>query len=825
MGKYNGMKSIMKGEQNPQGRPRVYFCAHPDDYDKYLKDIAEEIQGVYREAVVWYLGAEDRDFDDEDRENFEADLRHMQLFVIPITSKLLYGDCYAKEEFKLAAENHIPILPLMKEPGLGPDFNAIMGDLQYLDKDAISNDPTALSYEDKFKKYIESVLIGNELAEKIRASFKAYIFLSYRKKDRKYAQEIMHLIHENDFARDIAIWYDEFLTPGENFNDAIADAFKKSSLFALVVTPSLLEMPNYVMTTEYPMAQKAGANILPIEAVETDRNNLSGNYSGIPDAVKTSEPEAVSEALKSLIASALSVENSNDPKHVFFMGLAYLAGIDVEVNALRALDLITYAAEHGVEEAYGKLSAMYESGEGVERNYDTAADWQMKYAEWAEVQMLAGKEDADFVIWRYCDAGDKYVTAGDLSMAEEAYTRMCALAAEYAKTDTPEALRDLSVAYNNLGDTAGAQGDLSKAAEYYEKGLEISLKLSKKVNTAESLRDLSISYSRLGNIARDRGKLDEAVEYFRKYLGISLELTKRPDTPDSLRDLSVAYNKLGDVFRMQGSFYEAGELYEKGLGISFELRKKKDTPESLRDLSISYEKLGNLAGDQGDPEGAEQYFEKSMEIRLELSKKLGTPQSLRDLRISFIKLGDIAKAQGNLTEAAKYYEKGLEINFELSNKLGTPGSLKELSVSFDRLGDIANSQGNPEAAKACYEESLEIRLELSRELCTSESLRDLRIVYNRLGNITLAQGNLTEAWEYYEKGLEISLELSKKQGTPESFTNLALSCYRLGTVAEAKTDYSLAADLYQQACDNEVIAHPSGSHNLDIFRNRLQEVK
>ena len=53
--------------------------------------------------------------------------------------------------------------------------------------------------------------------EKIRAAFDAYIFLSYRKKDRAYAQELMHLIHKNRFCKDIAIWYDEFLTPGESF--------------------------------------------------------------------------------------------------------------------------------------------------------------------------------------------------------------------------------------------------------------------------------------------------------------------------------------------------------------------------------------------------------------------------------------------------------------------------------------------------------------------------------------------------------------------------------------------------------------------------------
>ena len=52
-----------------------------------------------------------------------------------------------------------------------------------------------------------------------------------------------------------AIWFDEYLVPGERFNDAIRDAFEKSSLFAMAVTPHLTEDGNYVMRVEYPLAR------------------------------------------------------------------------------------------------------------------------------------------------------------------------------------------------------------------------------------------------------------------------------------------------------------------------------------------------------------------------------------------------------------------------------------------------------------------------------------------------------------------------------------------------------------------------------------------
>ena len=162
------------------------------------------------------------------------------------------------------------------------DFNRICGNLQFLDR--TSSDLTEIPYAEKLKNFLESVLVPDDLSRRIRAAFDAYVFLSYRKKDRKYAQELMRLIHENDFCRDIAIWYDEFLTPGENFNDSIREALKKSRLFALAVTPNLVNEKNYVMDIEYPMALQSGKKILAAELCTTDRKLLEQYYEDIPPA-------------------------------------------------------------------------------------------------------------------------------------------------------------------------------------------------------------------------------------------------------------------------------------------------------------------------------------------------------------------------------------------------------------------------------------------------------------------------------------------------------------------------------------------------------------
>jgi hypothetical protein len=255
-----------RDDSAPHGKPRVYFCCHPEDFGDYFETISNEILEK-QNCVIWHAD-EALNRDDED---FRANLKQMQLFVMPVTTKLLTTKNKALDfEFKFAIENKIPVLPLMQERGIEQLFNEKCGELQFLDKNSV--DDTAISYDDKLQKYLESVLIGEELAEKIRGEFRAYVFLSYRKKDRGKAQELMGLIHKNEDWRDIAIWYDEFLIPGENFNDLIIDNIKKSALVVLSVTQSLIGEENYAMGKEYPEAKKQKKPILPIvlEKLEDD---------------------------------------------------------------------------------------------------------------------------------------------------------------------------------------------------------------------------------------------------------------------------------------------------------------------------------------------------------------------------------------------------------------------------------------------------------------------------------------------------------------------------------------------------------------------------
>ncbi len=618
--KTKGTKSSLQSKQ------KVYFTCHPEDFDKCFERISDQILSI-EDCVIWYLP------EGEEYEEVTVDLDGMCLFVIPITTKLLTTpNRTISIDLPFALENHIPMLPLMQESGLDELFARYFGDLQYLDEN--NCDATTISYEEKLKKYISSIIVGDELAKKIREAFDAYIFLSYRKKDRKYAQKLMRLIHANDFCRDIAIWYDEFLVPGENFNEAIADALKKSEIFALVVTPNLVNEKNYVMMTEYPMASEAHKKVLPAELEETDKKALAELYPNIPDCVEYENVEALSNSLKNALNTIALRENDSDPKHNFFIGLAYLVGIDVEVDHGRAIELITFSAEAGLSEAIEKLVSLYQTGEAVERNYRTAISWQKKLVEVYEKAYLESKSNDDGVnllrsLW---NLGDYNYDVRDLNEAESAFLRM------KLYSEKLNYKRYLSVSYNKLGDICKAKGDLQGAEEYYIKSLELREQLAKETGTVEARRGLSIGYERLGDICKAKGDLQGAEEYYMKDLELSKQLAKETGTVEERRGLSISYNKLGNICEAKGDLQGAEEYYMKALELSKQLAKETGTVEARRDLSISYNKLGDICKAKGDLQGAEEYYMKDLELSKQLANETGAVQVYDDLGVSYFKL-------------------------------------------------------------------------------------------------------------------------------------------------------------------------------------------
>lgn len=677
---------------NPQGRSRVYFCCHPNDFDNFFEVVSNEILEKQK-CTIWYAENED-----ERNDEYLSKLKEMQLFVMPVTTNLLSTENMALDiEFRFAIENHIPILPLMQEPGLEQLFNQKCGDLQFLDKQ--NTDITAISYDEKLEKYLSSVLIGDELAKRIRAAFDAYVFLSYRKKDRKYAQELMHLIHKNDFCRDIAIWYDEFLIPGENFNESIIQAIQKSNLFVLTVTPNLVNEKNYVMTAEYPLAQKEGKFIIPAEMVATKKSDLSSNFENIPECVNAKNEKEFSDILLKTIKEIAIEENEKTPEHNFFIGLAYFNGIDVEVDREKAIRIIIESANSNCLLAVRFLADCYKLGKGVPINHQSYVDWEEKLIRVYQNEFINTNNSnsgyllvnellnfsKDLLEWRYIDEsisiantaldefkkindnGERYLSVlcncyeciadsyfeKESRIADQYYLLIqLILEKEIEKTNDDYYIHKLCYCLCRRFDIAKDNNDENTNIIINELYRILKSNFQTSSGVGER-RILSLVLERKGYILVDKNKYNEAIDVFKEKRCIDTNLYEETKSLNDLRNETIAIENIGDIelLRESGSIDVALNYYEEALEKSKIIVEKSNSIESFRDLAIAYEKKGNLYGLKKCYKETIEYYMKAYEIRLQLHRSAASVQSMEDCGISCYKIGMLTKDKQLLNSA------------------------------------------------------------------------------------------------------------------------------------------------------------------------------
>ena len=645
-----------------RNKSRVYFTCHPEDFGRYFDEISEQILKAH-DCVIYYAKDMSAPYEDE---NWQEDLEQMNLFVFPVTLNLLRGGNRALDtDLPFAIEHKITVLPLMMEHGLGELFTQSFGKVQYLSPRQI--DDTALSYEEKLDSFLDGILIGDELQKRIQAAFDAYIFLSYRKKDRKYANELMRLIHKNPLCRDIAIWYDEFLVPGEDFNESIAEALDKSSLFTLLVTPNLLEDQNYVMRVEYPEARKAGKEILPVEMVQTDSVQMAAKYLGIPMSIKGQDDEEFRARLYEGLKSIAVRENDTDPVHNFLIGLAYLNGIDVEKNNERAVELITSAAEAELPEAMDKLAGMYEDGDGVDCNFREEIKWRERLLEVVMKDSQADDPESETYITKCMSKlAYAYSSNGEYRKALPLYDKVYQIRRESFGEDakiTMHSLKNLAVTYGNIGD--------------YKKDLELEkqiyLKWKEKfgpeaLGSVSLLANISYLYGQLGKY-KNSLELDRIVyDRYRKLYG-----EDHPDTLLAQNNLGAAYGEVGDDSKA-ASILEM--VYEKRKLVCGE--DHPDTLVTLSNLAVTYGSLGNA---QKELELEQELYEKRTRILGE--EHPDTLKTLSNLAVTYGELGD-HKKDAELSE--KLYECRKKVLGE--NHPDTLLTMNNLAVTYGDLGDF-----------------------------------------------------------------------------------------------------------------------------------------
>ena len=765
-----------KGNANPKGKPRVYFTCHPEDFDRYFDKLCEDIFQTH-DCAIFYTEDMNAVIGEQDK---STDLESNNLFVVPVTFRLLSQPNRAMDgDIPFALEKHIPVLPFMMERGIDEVYAKKFGELQYLYP--YSTDLTEISYEEKLKKYLQSVLISDEMAKRIRDAFDAYIFLSYRKKDRRYANELMRLIHRHPKCRDIAIWYDEFLTPGESFRVNIEKVLTGSKLFTLLVTPNLLEepggKPNFVMGEEYPAARKSGIGILPAEMEETDKTQLSQKFEGIPTCVVPGDEAFQARLLESVSRIATSADD-DDPMHNFLIGLAYLEGIDMEVDRQRGLDLITSAAEHNLPEAMEKLFTMYHEGSDVALSYAQSAKWAERLMVYYEKQQ--GEAHPDTLTWMnnlalVLGKLGKYEKA--LQLKERCYSLLCKAIGE-AHPDTLAALSNLAVGYAYLS-------DIPKALAVEEKAYTLRCKVLGKTHpdTLCSLNNIAKNYHKTGNYRKALALAEEVYTLRLESLG-----EEHPRTISALQNLATIYRDIGDYGQGFQKTSKAYALCKKSLG-----EEHPDTLQLLADLA-------QACSDMGDKKAALALHQKAY---MDFCKVLGEEHPNTIAAMSHLAMAH--DALGDYKTAYELAEKVYALRCRLFGEKDT-----HTISALVNLATIDNNLGNCQRAAALMENAYTLECEI-----LGEEHPDTLITLN---NLALAVGDLGDrerALELNEKVYTLRCKVlgEKHPETLKALSNLA-SCY--GALGHFDTALLLFEKAYTISCEVLDREHPD---TLTILNN------
>lgn len=795
--------------------PRVYVSCHPEDLELYLRLICADIFAAQENCAVFYDDDPAAEYDEQEMQSL---LSEMRLIVVPVTNRLLEGRSRAMDtELPFALHSNIPVLPVLVEEdstgGLISRFNSteVFSGMQFLDR--FDKDPTALRYEDKLATYLSSILISEDEADRIHEEFSSKIFLSYRKKDRALAQELMRRIHRVDICRDTAIWYDEYLIPGESFDTNIMTALSESDVFVMSVSPAFEEPGNYVADHEYPDAIRKNKPLMAAEMKRFDQqslDNLEALYPGINALmVDPEDPDAFGVTLRQRLIEDAGISEAellnNDGEHLYYIALAYRNGIRTEADPERAADIFRMSAENGCCEAWVRLITMYRLGSGVTRDPDAA----LAYCEKAEAALkphegsslrndnaLADVYDEKGTIHR--NLGNKEETIDACWKAAELRRRMQTMYEEASLARYCESVLNIASLmfgagmFSDAGDIVTGFIDENGLLQEDEAGSAVS------PEDIGRLRIQARIYSFLIAVFIQLKRHTDVVRYARARADVCVRLEAAAGDVEALRSLADAYLSLADFLKNTDPD-EANDFIDKYTEIRSRLKEiDGDSSKTISDAIDTFSIADNVLlrvyrGDSSAAEKAKGLYNEVLDICAGLMNSDSRYNAVILTANAYRRFGEIEEAvNGAMRDVLEYFNKGLTVcrdagkeyrdNIQLMHV--TSGLLDKIGSIYLRIDDLTN-------ATRYLTDALEIDMRSSRIAKDPASKHNLAKSYMRIADINKERGHQPVADVNNKSALKILVPLAQETDDYRVVEDLALVNFRLGLSERIPADKRL----------------------------------
>jgi ATP/maltotriose-dependent transcriptional regulator MalT len=234
-----------------------------------------------------------------------------------------------------------------------------------------------------------------------------------------------------------------------------------------------------------------------------------------------------------------------------------------------------------------------------------------------------------------------------------------------------------AMALAGVGELALAQGDLDRAQEACEEGLE---PLANKDREASEAMLWLLSF--LGWVAWEREDYRRATQLFEEGLALSREMSDIWWLANSLSNLALVSHSRGDYER-------ATELYEQSMDFS---RKQSDKLS----LAFCLINLGMVVSSHGDLGRARKLTEESVALQ----RELGTRGAVA---LGLCNLGWIALLQDDLGRAAELYRESLSLSWDTGLNPTVQSALEGLACVAVAKGEAERAARLWGAAQALHE--------------------------------------------------------------------------------------------------------------------------
>jgi serine/threonine protein kinase/tetratricopeptide (TPR) repeat protein len=414
------------------------------------------------------------------------------------------------------------------------------------------------------------------------------------------------------------------------------------------------------------------------------------------------------------------------------------------------------------------------------------------------------------------NSGDIQKDRGDLAAALKSYSESLAIRDRLVKQNPANnALRRYqALGLTSVGEILNLQGDSSKALEHFAEARNIVQDLLQREPGNVDLRhDLSVVQRDMGDVLEYRGDLIRALKSYQDCLSIRRELGKQqPDSSERENEVSLVLLQIGRVLSHEGRSVDAIASYRESLMILQRLANAEPNNALWQEkLSSSKEQLGYGLSAQGDLARALQMYLEALEIRTRLAGNDPSNSVWQGLLArSYSDLWDAYLSQGNLAEALENSQHALAIQVTLEKRDPSNAIVqRDLGIENGEVGKVLEMQGQLAGAREKFEASLFI----SRKLCTgdpdsAELQRDLSISLERVAAILSAEGDLSGALEKDLESLEIRKKLAERDAANAQWQNdLTWSYISVGDSFNAEKDRVNALKNYRiaQALERELV--------------------